>query len=48
MFFLLSFLSDTLDILEEVFNQLRRKRKEDDNSPSTKRKPPPDFMNKGL
>lgn len=49
MFFLLGFLSDTLDVLEEFLNLIRRK-KEEDYSISKKKKPPtlPDFMNMGM
>lgn len=46
MFFLLGFLSDTLDVLEEFLNLVRKK--EEDFSISKKKKPPtlPDFMNR--
>lgn len=49
MFLLLSFLSDTLDVLEEFLDQLRRK-KEENFSISNKRKPPkpPNFLDMGL
>lgn len=49
MFFLLSFLSDTLDYLEEFLDILRREKEEDASISKKKKTPkPPSFMDMGL